>query len=393
VSVYHLRHCEGGDESRCSWVDRKVWTAKVALKDARTYRSAAPIALGPRRQVDAPGRAARELATADPIERIHRREPRAHLSGRRRAGPRRPPPSVASAACIARRQLPSGSRGGADGMLTVVLGVSTALLWGVPDVALAVAVRRIGATAMLAGSLVLGTLLVVPVAFFVPRPGFTHGALALAIGDGLLMVGAYGIAYSAFARCPVSVVTPIISCEGAAAAAIAIAFGERPGNGILALLVAAVIGVVLVGTAGHAGRVSPSGLALAIVAAVMWGGVLFLSGPVTDRLGGFWGFLTVRSAASLVMVPFLARPAIRRGIRTEPWRLLIWTAGDTGGNLCYFAAAAAGPVALASVLGAQFAVFGTLAGVILLGERLRRHQWVGVAIVLGAVSGIAALSA
>ena len=118
-----------------------------------------------------------------------------------------------------------------------------------------------------------------------------------------------------------------------------------------------------------------------------------MSGPVTDRLGGYWGFLSVRSVAALVMVPFLLRPAVRSGIRSEPWRILIWTAGDSGGNLCYYAAAAAGPVALASVLGAQFAVFGTLAGVLLLGERLRRHQWVGVAVVLAAVSGIAALNA
>jgi len=278
-------------------------------------------------------------------------------------------------------------------VLTVALGVSAALLWGVPDVALAVAVRRIGPTAMMAGSLILGTLLAAPIALFVARPEFTADAIALAVGDGLLMVAGYAIAYTAFARCPVSVVTPIISCEGAAAAAIAIAFGERPGDGIIALLCVAVLGVVLVGIAGHAGPISPSGLALAIVAAVVWGGVLYLGGPVTDRLGGYWGFLVVRSAASLAVVPFLLRPAVRHGLRSEPWRLLVWTVGDTGGNLCYFAAAAIGPIALASVLGAQFAVFGTLAGVILLGERLRRHQWAGVAIVLAAVSGIALLHA
>jgi drug/metabolite transporter (DMT)-like permease len=278
-------------------------------------------------------------------------------------------------------------------VLTVVLGVATAVLWGVPGVALAVAVRRIGSTAVLAGSLVLGTLLAAPAALFIERPGFSGAAIALAVGDGLLTAAAYLIAYSAFAHCPVSVVTPIISCEGAAAAVVAIAFGERPGAGILALLGLAVLGVVLVGAAGHAGTVPRAGLALAIVAALVWGGVLYLSGPVTDRLGGYWGFQAVRSVAALVMVPFLLRPTIRSGIRSEPWRILVWTAGDSGGNVCYYAAAAAGPVALASVLGAQFAVFGTLAGVVVLGERLRRYQWAGVAIVLVAVSGIAALNA
>ena len=138
---------------------------------------------------------------------------------------------------------------------------------------------------------------------------------------------------------------------------------------------------------------SGPGVAFAVSAALLWGFVLFLGGPVTDELGAYWGFFLVRSFASLVMLPFFFRRSIRAGIRTEPWRILIWAAGDTLGNLCYFAAAASGPVALASVLAAQFALFGTLAGVIGLGERLKVHQWVGVAVVITAVTGVAALSA
>jgi drug/metabolite transporter (DMT)-like permease len=278
-------------------------------------------------------------------------------------------------------------------LLTVILGLGTALLWGLPDVPLAVAVRRIGPTAVLAGSLILGTLLIAPVGLLVEPHDVTGRGLLLAVVDGLLMTAAYGIAYNAFARCPISVVTPIVSCEGAAAAAIAIAFGERPGIALAGLLLVAVLGVVLVGTSGRTGaRVSGSGLSFAVVAALIWGFVLFLGGPVTDELGVFWGFLIVRTIASVAMMPFLLRPGIRSGIRSEPWRLLIWAVGDTGGNLCYFAAVASGPVALAGVLAAQFALFGTLAGVIGLGERLKPHQWAGVGIVLAAISGIAAIA-
>lgn len=279
-------------------------------------------------------------------------------------------------------------------MLTVVLGLSTALLWGLPDVPLAVAVRRVGPTAVLAGSLVIGTILIAPVGLFIDLPDIGRRGLLLAAFDGLLMAVAYGIAYNAFARCPISIVTPIISCEGAAAAAIAIGFGERPGIGMAVLLLVAVVGVVLVGTSGRSGAtVSRSGVAFAVVGALVWGLVLFLGGPVTDELGAYWGFFFVRSFASLAMLPFFFRGSIREGIRSEPWRILVWAAGDTLGNLCYFAAAASGPVALAGVLAAQFALFGTLAGVVGLGERLKVHQWVGVAIVVAAVSGVAAISA
>ena len=78
-------------------------------------------------------------------------------------------------------------------------------------------------------------------------------------------------------------------------------------------------------------------------------------------------------------------------LRAEPWRIAIWGLGDTTAYLCFYLAVHRGPVAVADVLAAQFATFGSLAGVLLLGERLRRVQWVGVAIVIAAVSGISAI--
>ncbi len=279
-------------------------------------------------------------------------------------------------------------------MLTVALGLATAMLWGLPDVPLAVAVRNIGPTAVLAGSLLFGTVLVAPVGLFVDTPEWTSKGLLLAAITGVLTAAAYGIAYNAFQRCPVSIVTPIISCEGAAAAAIAIAAGEHLSTGMAILLVCCVLGVVLVGTSGRtAERIPPAGLAFAVVGALVWGLVLYLAAKTTDELGFYWGFFSVRVAATICLVPWLLQRAIRDAIRTEPRRILIWAGGDTGGNLCYYAAASTGPVALASVLGAQFATFGTLAGVIWLHERLKTHQWVGVAIVIAAVTGIAAITA
>ena len=279
-------------------------------------------------------------------------------------------------------------------MLTVVLGLSTALLWGLPDVPLAVAVRNVGPYAVLAGSLLIGTLLVAPIGLFVDTPEWTTRGLLLAAVTGVLTACGYALGYSAFGHAPVSIVAPIISCEGAAAAAIAIAFGEELSTGIGVLLVCCVIGVVLVGYTGRTTEPIPAkGVALAVVAAAVWGLILYMAAKTTDELGAYWGFFGVRVAATLCLVPALFRRRIRDGIRAEPHRILIWAVGDTGGNLCYYAAASIGPVALASVLGAQFATFGTLAGVIWLHERLKTHQWVGVAIVILAVTGIAAITA
>ncbi len=279
-------------------------------------------------------------------------------------------------------------------MVTIVFGLATALLWGLPDVPLAVAIRRVGWLAVLAGSVVAGTVLVSPLLLFVDRPEFTARGLALAALTGLLITVGYATAFNAFARCPVSIATPIISCEGAAAAAIAIAFGERPSVGLLVALAAAAVGVVVVSISGRAAEpVSRAGLGFAVAAALIWGAVLALGGPVTDELGAYWGFFLVRAASTIVLAPFLFRTTVRSGMRSEPRRILIWAVGDTGGTLCYFVAADAGPVALAAVLAAQFATLAAIGGVLFLKERLRPHQWAGVAIVIAAVSAVAVLSA
>ena len=256
----------------------------------------------------------------------------------------------------------------------------------------------IGPTAVLAGSLILGTLLIAPVGLFIDFPGLTERGLLLAALDGLLMAAAYGIAYNAFARCPISIVTPIISCEGAAAAAIAIAFGERPGIEMAVLLVIAVIGVVLVGTS--CGWDRGAGIGPRRVVRGHGGGAVGLH-PLPRRAGHGRTRRVLGLPLSSARSPrwrwsrSCCGATSERASAASRGASCIWAAGDTGGSVPsrHFAAAASGPVALAGVLAAQFALFGTLAGVIGLGERLKVHQWVGVGVVVAAVTGIAAVTA
>jgi drug/metabolite transporter (DMT)-like permease len=124
--------------------------------------------------------------------------------------------------------------------------------------------------------------------------------------------------------------------------------------------------------------------------------VLALGAPVSRELGVWWGFLLVRAFALVlaIVVALVARKgrAVLPALRTEPWRIAAWGVGDAAAYLCFYLAVDRGPAAVADVLAAQFATFGTLAGVIFLGERLRRRQWAGVVTVVLAVSGISALS-
>jgi drug/metabolite transporter (DMT)-like permease len=280
--------------------------------------------------------------------------------------------------------------------VTIVLGLLAALLWGVPDVPLAVSIRRVGEFPVLVWSLAIGTLAAFPVVAATGAPNLTTHGVGVAIAAAAVTVPAYLAAFTAFQTCPVSVVTPILSCEGAAAAVIAVIFGERMDAALAFWLALAVIGVVLVGISGGDQRAHARGVAFVCLAALIWGAVLALGAPVSRELGVWWGFLLVRFTALLFALGLALGtrrgPALVPALRREPWRIAAWGLADAGAYLCFYLAAHRGPVAVASVLAAQFALFGALSGVLLLGERLRAHQWLGIAIVLAAVSAISTVA-
>ena len=282
--------------------------------------------------------------------------------------------------------------------MTVVLGLLSALAWGLPDVPLAVAVRRVGQVPVLVGSLVIGTLAAVPVVLVTGAPDLTTRGLLLAALTGAVSVAGYLCAFAAYHTCPVSVVTPILSCEGAVAALIVVAAGEHLSPLLAVLLAASVLGVVLVGAGGggEQRRAQGRGIALVVLATLFTGCLLALGPPVFRELGTWWGFLAVRAFTLVFALAFALGTGHRRALvpalRAEPWRIAVWGLGDAGAYLLYLLAADRGPIAVAGVLAAQFATFGTLAGVVLLGERLHVRQWLGVVVVIGAVSGIAAIT-
>ncbi len=280
--------------------------------------------------------------------------------------------------------------------MTIVFGLAAALLWGIPDIPLAVAVRRVGEIPVLVWSLAIGLVASAPLMLVAGTPHVSGRGLLIAATAGAVTVAAYLTAFTSFQTCPVSIVTPILSCEGAVAAVIAVAFGERPSTKLGVLLAIAVFGVILVGvTGGDEGRSRMRGILFVSLAAIIWGVVLALETPVTDELGVWWGFLLVRAFTFVFAVVFAlgrrSRTRLVPSLRAEPWRIAVWGISDAGAYASFYIAAHNGPLALASVLAAQFAVFGSIAAVVILGERLRRRQWLGVVIVVAAVSGIASL--
>jgi drug/metabolite transporter (DMT)-like permease len=271
--------------------------------------------------------------------------------------------------------------------LTVLLGLASAVCWGGPDVWLAQATRNVGLFATLFGSLLIGLLAIAPAALFVATPDWTLKGVLLAVVAGAGSMCGYLLAFRAFRDGAVGVVAPIVACEGGFAAIFAIAAGEEVTGMVAAFLPVAVVGVVLVAMGRGGGRAA---VPPAVASSLVWGGVLVLSAPVADDLGVYWGFLLIRLSAFAFVLPFALRTGAWRSWTRDPWRVLIWGLADAAAYLLFVAAAERGPVSVAAVLVAQFATVAVLVGRFQGGERLLPRQLIGVALVIVAVSGIAA---
>jgi drug/metabolite transporter (DMT)-like permease len=274
-------------------------------------------------------------------------------------------------------------------LLTILLGLTAAVCWGAPDVWLAQATRNLGPFPVAFGAILIGLVFIAPAALFVDRPDWSGRGMFLALLVGGLTALGYQVGFTAFQHGAVSIVAPIIACEGAVAAAISIAAGETVGESIGIFLALAVVGVVLAAMGEGGGR---RGALPAALAACIWGVILVLSSPVSDELGVFWGFVAVRASALLLMLPFALAKGVTMRWRTDAWRVVAWGVGDSSAYLAFVAAVHRGPVSVASVLAAQFATVAVVVATVFFGERPRTRQLVGVGLVIVAVSAIAAVS-
>ena len=152
-------------------------------------------------------------------------------------------------------------------LLTVLLGLTAAGCWGVPDVWLAQATRSVGPFPVVFGAVLIGVVAIAPAALFVDLPHWTTRGVLLALLVGALTAIGYQAGFTAFKHGAVSIVAPIISCEGAVAAAIAIGAGEKLRASVLGLLAVAVVGVVLAAMGEGGGKSGALPAALAAVGA------------------------------------------------------------------------------------------------------------------------------
>lgn len=279
-------------------------------------------------------------------------------------------------------------------LIAVVLASASAVVWGTADFLGGLASRRSPALAVVIWSQLFGLAAVLAVVWFVPGE---PGGAALLWGAAAGIVGGAGLVlfYRALAGGVMSVIAPTTAASAAALPVVAgLLMGERPSGTAVAGIILGLIGIVLVGQEIEAtvepGRSRRAGMVTALVAGAAFGGFFILMDQAPDE-SGLWPLMGARLASLAGLGAFAlatrAEPAYPRVTRR-----LVAVAGllDVTANALFLLAVQRGLLALVAVLASLYPAATVLLARAVLGERLARHQILGVGAVLGAVALIAA---
>lgn len=285
-------------------------------------------------------------------------------------------------------------------MNAALLGLVTALSWGVSDFMARFTSRALGATLALAGMMTGGLVAVaVPLILSEEGPIWRPDALPWVLAHGVALAVAMLVFYESLRRGPLSLAIPLVGAYPAWWLIFTTAVrGQWPDPMALGAMLVVMVGVWLVARYGVEERES-SGVAserLTTAVLALLGGVLFcvaiaLAEPVTTAMGEL---MTV-AVGRLVAVPCLvALIVVRRQPLRIPFRWTVFILGqgllDALGYAALFAGSGGVDGSTAVVVSSAFGVVTVLLAWTVLRERIAALQWVGIA---GVFAGVAILAA
>jgi drug/metabolite transporter (DMT)-like permease len=276
-------------------------------------------------------------------------------------------------------------------VLGLVFGLLAAFSWGSGAVVATRQVRIVGTRRSLGWVALLGLLFVCPALLFVPFPSAGASSWAFGALSGLAYIAGWTFWSLAIRSGNISLVTPIVSTDGAIAAVIAVvALGEVLHTGVAVALGVIVAGIVITGIprgAGGHGQFTGRQLLLALAAAGAFA-VSFVAGGEAEALGVVWTLVVSRITAVIVMLPALVSPGAFR----LPRSLIPWVVATSALDLvgyAFFLLGAQHGVAIAAVLASQYAMVAVIGGLLVYRERLTPLQGLGV---LTTMVGVAMLA-
>lgn len=274
-------------------------------------------------------------------------------------------------------------------MITVVLGLAAAVLYGVGDFAGGIASRKVTAVTVLLLSYPVGALLMAAM-----LPFFGGHLTGRSAGYGAVggLAGLIGVVllYGLMAVAPLNVISPVSAVLAAIVPVGAgVLTGERPEVAAWIGIVLGLGAVVLVSrtTDEHPqGRVAPRLIALACVSGLGFG-LYFVALARAGDHSGLWPLVVSRFSSALLIVPLAKARGAFTFVRDRRLLRIIVLAGacDALANLCFLLAAREGLLSVASVLTSLYPATTVLLAVLLLHEHTSRVQRTGLALAAASI--------
>jgi drug/metabolite transporter (DMT)-like permease len=273
-----------------------------------------------------------------------------------------------------------------------LLALASSLFWGTSDFFAGLKARTITPPAVVAVTqcfAFLGLSLILLVRHTGLSPSFTGNGPLWAIGAGVS--GAVGLVcfYTALASGTMGVVAPISSLGALVPVFLGLLTGEHPSTTAWVGMAVAVAGAALASGPELTGAVPPRPVILAAVSAACFGSALYCldRGARYALLETLWG-MRATSVAIFLIAGLVVRSVGGTRARDLP-ALAVIGLGDVTANGLFAFSSSRGLVSVASVLGSLYPVATLFWARVLLGERLRPVQSLGVALTLVGVVAIA----
>ncbi|MBE7432647.1 MAG: EamA family transporter [Anaerolineales bacterium] len=268
-------------------------------------------------------------------------------------------------------------------MLSILLGLASALSWGAGDFTGGLAARKVGAYRSVFYAEVIGVVFLFLVLAFVNEPLPDRRAQIFALLAGALGTIGLMLLYHSMTLGLMSVAAPVSALLAAVLPVLVGIFTEGiPGIPTLIGFGFALFAVWMVSQSegGVKDILSHlSDLKLPLLAGIGFGFYFVLMHQAARDGGAVWHMVFSRTGGMALIVTYLS--VTRSSWKIEPSSLPIISLNgilDLGGNFFFILAGQAGRLDVASVLSSLFPGATVILAWIFLKERLSRNQWVGV---------------
>ena len=267
--------------------------------------------------------------------------------------------------------------------MALVLALVSAVVYGTADFLGGLAARRTAALAATVAAQGIGLVIVAIALPLFPGGPPSSGAALWGVGAGLTGGAGVALLYYGFAVGRVSVVAPVTAvCSITIPVVVGFGLGERPGPLALGGIAVAVASVALISRhEDPAGK--PAGrdrsLAIALASGVAIGAFLVCLARA-GTASGLWPLLVARTASTVALAGVARLAKIPLAIPRSVWPVVAACGAlDMLANALYLVAARDGPLGLVATLTSLYPASTVLLARMVLRERLRPVQSLGLA--------------